>query len=489
MERNIDQKYVVLDVETNGLSSIKDDLLSVSIYKPDDEKMFNKFLPLELNSDVYTTYINGITKKDLKNAKPFSQEEIYSMIKEFELDTRTILTFGNLDERFIKNYLKRKKLKGYEQMKFYNFKHDIISSSFTGGNVTKDNLCAIYRIDNILEVHTGSNDCLLEWQLFKKMNGNKLLITNNNVFELNNDYIIPASYLSTYPNFKYCFTDFPKLEYNVKVVKKIEINTKKMKKFETNISGMTIEHLINTLLNVKEIDSSEFLLENKRKLKYIGRLPSMYDELLVKFNNDGTISAINEKDLNKVKRINEVIEELKINIKPLIDYIKQSIFKNKEILSQELVFSKDKKVLAKCDLSNEKSILEIKSYGFKMEKMKYQLYYESNNRKCYVMNIDWSKAPQKLTFIISHINFNLKDSIRKSANIQNIKKNKVSSKIDTKQKYENNMKCKYLKLVEFGGLLNNGVKLQCNKCNRKWNTTYSEGLNIKKCPFCAKNII
>ena len=40
-------KYVVLDVETNGLSSENDDLLSISIYKPDDQKIFNKFLPLE----------------------------------------------------------------------------------------------------------------------------------------------------------------------------------------------------------------------------------------------------------------------------------------------------------------------------------------------------------------------------------------------------------------------------------------------------------
>ena len=36
-------KYVVLDVETNGLSSLKDDLLSISIYQPDTQKMYNKF--------------------------------------------------------------------------------------------------------------------------------------------------------------------------------------------------------------------------------------------------------------------------------------------------------------------------------------------------------------------------------------------------------------------------------------------------------------
>ena len=41
-------KYVVLDVETNGLSPQNNDLLSISIYKPDEQKFFNKFLPLDI---------------------------------------------------------------------------------------------------------------------------------------------------------------------------------------------------------------------------------------------------------------------------------------------------------------------------------------------------------------------------------------------------------------------------------------------------------
>ena len=76
------------------------------------------------------------------------------------------------------------------KLKFYNFKHDIISSRFSEGNITKDNLCRIYGIENIQEVHTGLNDCILEWQLFKKMNGNKLIIINNEVFEFNKSKIM-----------------------------------------------------------------------------------------------------------------------------------------------------------------------------------------------------------------------------------------------------------------------------------------------------------
>ena len=38
-------KYVVFDVETNGLKSKKDDLLSISFYKPDDGKNIANFYP------------------------------------------------------------------------------------------------------------------------------------------------------------------------------------------------------------------------------------------------------------------------------------------------------------------------------------------------------------------------------------------------------------------------------------------------------------
>lgn len=486
----IEKKYVVLDVETNGLSSLNDDLLSVSIYKPDDNKILNRFLPLELDFDVYTTDKNGITKEMLKDAKPFSQKEINTIIAEFELDKRIILTFGNLDEKFIRNYLKRKKLKGYERMNFYNFKHDIISSPFTGGNITKDNLCRIYGINNIKEVHSGENDCLLEWQLFKKMNGNKLLVTNNKVFELNDNYIIPASYLSIYPNFKYCFNDFPRLEYTFKIVKEIIINIDKIKKFDTNINGITIEHLINTLLNVKKINSDKFLKENKSKLKYIGKLPSAYREIIVKLNSDGTVTALGKKDEEKVKEVNKSMEEMKKKIQPLIEYIKNTIFENKEIFSQELVISKDKKVLALCDLSNKKSVLEIKTFPFiNIEKMKYQLYYESNGRNCYVMNTKWDRHHKQLIFVISKVDFYLKEdkNAKKKNEILNQKEQTFNiEEILTlnKKDYKKRMKCKYIEFIGFDERLKMLVNLHCKKCDKVWRTTYQYMLEIKECPFC-----
>lgn len=151
------EKYVVLDVETNGLSSLNDDLLSISIYQPDTQKLYNRFLPLELDIDVWTTPINGITKKDLKDAVPLSQYEVDTLIEEYDLCNRIILTYGGIDERFIKNYFKRKGLCGYEKMHFFNFKRNIISSRYSNGNITKDNLCRLYDIDNVQEIHTGAH--------------------------------------------------------------------------------------------------------------------------------------------------------------------------------------------------------------------------------------------------------------------------------------------------------------------------------------------
>ena len=93
-------KYVVLDVETNGLSSLKHDLLSISIYKPDDEKFYDRFLPLELNDFVETYWINGIDEELLADKEPLTQEEFDQIIFDFELESRTILTFGSIDEKF-----------------------------------------------------------------------------------------------------------------------------------------------------------------------------------------------------------------------------------------------------------------------------------------------------------------------------------------------------------------------------------------------------
>ena len=466
------ENYVVLDVETNGLSSLRDDLLSISIYQPDTQKMYNRFLPLEMDRDVYTTHINGLTKKDLEKATPLSQDEVDKLFVEYNLCERTILTYGSIDEKFIRNYFKRKGLRGFERLHFFNFKRNIISSRFSGGNITKDNLCRLYGIDNVQELHTGASDCLLEWELFKKLDNNKLLVTHDRVFEFNDDYIVPASYLATYPNFKYHTQNLPRFKCVSSVVKKFEVISQNIKKFPTNFNGMTIEHLINTMLNVEKIDSRPFLIQNKSKLKYIGKLPSPWDEIYMSFNTDGTVSAVENKDKTLAEELNKFILLLKKEIVPLIDYIKKFIFKNQHIFSQELVVHRDKNVLALCDLSSDNAVLEIKTYGsVDLDKISNQLFYESNGRDCYIMQIDWSLKKKKMTFVISKIKFEIDDSV--SANSLEGRIANFKSKISNKQ----------VDVVEFVDS-NSKVTLRCQVCGKTYSKTYDTLIKRSECPYC-----
>ena len=157
------------------------------------------FLPLDLNDEVYTTYINGITKRDLKGKSHLTQAEADELFDTFELDRRTILHYGGLDERFIRDYFDRHHLSGYERMRFFNFKRMICSTKFSDGSLTKDRLCEAFGIEGVESVHTGMNDCKLEWRLFKAFDGRYLLATMRaftwQFSTLDPDYIVPVSYL------------------------------------------------------------------------------------------------------------------------------------------------------------------------------------------------------------------------------------------------------------------------------------------------------
>ena len=465
-------KYVVLDVETNGLSSIKDDLFSISIFKPDTGEIYNRFLPMELNTEVKTTHINGIKAEDLKGCLPLSQNEVDEIIKVFELKNRTILIYSNLDERFITKYFERHRLNGIEYFAFYNFKHEIISSRFAEGNITKDNLCRLYGVGNVQQVHSGSNDCVLEWELFKHMNGHRLLITDNNVFEFNEDYTVPASFLTTYPNFKYYLPDLPEIESDDMRWFWVTVSSKNIKRFPTNFNGMIFEHLINSMLNVKRIDSKKELLENKKKLKYIGRLPSTVDIVPMVFNEDGSMTATRPQDKKLEEEINAEIESLKEQLKPLVDFIREKIFNGQTINSQELVVHPKENILALCDLSNENAVLEIKaSYAASPKDYAAQLYYEANGRNCYVMYTNWriERIGITITFNIHKVTFEVKEHINRKQILFENAKNRIETDSIELLSYINRK---------------SPVRVRCKECGNEWNMSYNMAIKQRPCPNC-----
>lgn len=405
---NVDaKKYVVLDVETNGLSSSKDDLLSISIFKPNNNKKYTKFLPLDLNEKIKTTKINGIKKSDLKNAKHLTQEEFNEIIKSFELDKRIILHYGNIEEKFIKNYLKRQKINGFERLTFFNFKKNIISSSFTDVNLSKDNLCKAFRIRGVKKVHSGINDCILEWKLFCKINNRKIFINGNVLYWYTNEYITPVSYLTNYTNFKY-HLPLPKLELGWKKIKTFELS--KISRYPNNISGVVIEKIIYDALGVDnkiKKEDLQFLIKNKSKLTKIFEMESEFYEIPIFFEDDliKTNEQIFQHFINEINETHKILKNDK-NLKNVVSYITNNIFNKQKLSSQELVVNKKDSILSLCDLSSEKSILEIKTSSPILlenekryfEKFKYQLYYQSNNRKTYLMTIEFADDKIAINF-------------------------------------------------------------------------------------------
>ena len=149
----------------------------------------------------------------------------------------------------------------------------------------------------------------LEWQLFEKFVCDKLLIKNNYIYQFSEDYVIPASYLTSFPKLaEFANVEVPKLSYQNSLLYEYYLPpklTKKIRKFPTNISGISIENIINSMIGAKECDNSDFLNANNRKLKIVGKLPSEYEEIPVVKREDGTLKSLDPQYEEYIRAVNE----------------------------------------------------------------------------------------------------------------------------------------------------------------------------------------
>lgn len=396
-QSSIANQYVVLDLETNGLRTANDDLLSIALYDPSNGKTYSRLLPLELQPTVLTTYINGIDDTDIENEVPLSQKEFDDLITEFKLTDKIILFYsgGKFDYNFLNKYCTRHKICGMESLRFENIKDKIASDVYAAGNLTKDNLCNALGISGVSKVHNGINDCYLEWRLFEQFVCDRLLIKNDCIYKFSDDYIIPASYLTSFPRLaELANIEVPILCHQHSLLFEFYLPsnlTKKIRKFPTNITGISIENMINSMVGAKECDSKEFLILNNSKLKIVGKLPSKYEEIPIIKNEDGTLKSLTPENEEYIRVVNETCDVIRSGIDKVIDFIKTQIFLNKEIRTQEISFSENNKVLALCDLSSDDAVLEIKTFdifnSYKAEDIIQQMYYQKGNRELYAMSV------------------------------------------------------------------------------------------------------
>lgn len=268
------------------------------------------------------------------------------------------------------------------------------------GQLSKDNLCRLLGINGVEDVHTSSNDCLLEWKLFEKLYGKKLFFDGNDLFSFDENYIVPVSKLNASPELRQYkgIEPFTKRGYLKEIFQYSfsRKSLKEIKKFPTNITGITVEEGIDSLLNVQKQDNLSFLRKNKSLLTHLLTLSSSIKEIPVIPIGDGKFMSVHPEDEEEVEEVNDVTSSIMAELSSTVKFIKEEIFHSSPILSQELSISKDKKVFALCDLSNEESVLEIKTYDVRErfidpnllnDKVCQQLYYEANGRNAYVLSM------------------------------------------------------------------------------------------------------
>lgn len=474
--------YVVLDVETNGLKSKEDDLLSISLYKPDDEREYDRFLPLDLNRDVFTTGVNGITKSDLKGKRHLAQDEVDELFEGFELDRRTILHYGSLDVRFVRDYFARHGLDGFDRLRFFNFKQLICSTGYSDGSLTKDNLCDFFGIEGVTELHSGIRDCKLEWELFKKLDGRYLLariISKGQHYgmwrlaALDPNYILPVSYLATFKNLSRII-ERPFIKCEAEEVFRFEIAGEDIRRFPTNYSGMVVEHLIDTMLGVTKADNAAFLAENSAKNELLGYMPSYTTFTPMSFNDDGTMTAVREEDKEIEREINAMIDQAQAQLAPLVEFIKDEVFHGGPVTSQELVVNDDLGVLALCDLSNDEAVLEIKTSRCEPERYAEQLYYEGKGRDTYLLGMEWGLIEDAFGAA-----FTLKRVRTYPGEKPDKRRDKAVKSLSAALEGEQ------LNVVTYTNSTS-PVKIRCMQCGHEWEETYSR-IKAGKCvcPVCC----
>ncbi len=170
------QDYTVVDIETNGLSPQKHDIIELSALRVRAGKVVKEYSSLVFTPNGVNYYIQnltGITPKMLQNAPQIN--EILPSFIEF-IGNDTILGHNvNFDLRFIKA-----KLREYSQQELINANMDTMAIAKRTIKLESYKLTSIasnYGIDTSNN-HRGLKDCYITFEDYKNLQSENLTLIN-----------------------------------------------------------------------------------------------------------------------------------------------------------------------------------------------------------------------------------------------------------------------------------------------------------------------
>ncbi len=401
-EEDLSLDYLVMDIETNGPRWRVDDILSLTIYDPRSGQAYHRPLPIEHLDVLLTGYLNHLSYEDCKKVKALSQDELDFLLDTFDMESRKVLFVSStclLDRHFFSHYQSMHGLQGFEHLSLIETEDLFpVFSKYLKDEKEKEKLCQLLSLgkEQDKEKLPYPLSCAIkEFRLLLKLKNEPLFFYDKDqLCSYRKDYLIP-------------FDDFYQDDRLAKIahiqkktvdgIRKPVLNilfpAELLEKFTIDanyvISSIFKAFFRNTL-KAKEVQSDDFERMNLSKLDYLGCLNE--DRPLQLTEEASIFKSMKNIDAIKYQQLRPYLARFYEEMKPILFYIRDRIFRAEEVLMHEVVVSDDHKVYSVCPFSSKKSILHFVDHDCLSGKrdlydhLSQKLYFQAKGRNVYLVS-------------------------------------------------------------------------------------------------------